>query len=339
MPNDDRYATVHYRKLVRNGGWNHHASLSDAIQAALGAQRGGVRLIDDWELRLTIAPGDSSQQRFINDSHLGVDYVFANLCAYATNEMQSVVSTNVRGPSVAISDLAPPGGTDYLHGIAYWLAVGDHCYVVQHTRVRTKALEEYLTWLLRDATATITDVVVLQATFGAEIDLGEIKAVEIGGVAPETVPDSDTGEPNVDVRQTDRVAATRRSLGERLAPLSRARELLEAVFGPVGTEELLRRVPSEAALQVKLMISYLSKSRVVDRAPLRDIGIAVRNLDDGEVRVHGKNGSVTRGAAQLHETVRFRRMRDNGNLLDLEDVHNKLLDLHLRFMESGRISD
>lgn len=304
------------------------------------AQDQGTRLIDDWRLRITGAPDDPDQQRFINESQLGVDYVFANLCAYALNEMQSVVATNLDGPSVAIQDLAAPGGTDFLHGIAYWLVVGDHCYVVQHTRVRTKALEEYLTWLLRDATSTVTDVVALQATFDVESDLGDISGVEIGGLVPETVRDETPEQLSVGApTSSDRIVESRRSLGERLAPLSRAREVLETVFGTVETERIMSRIPSEAALQVKLLISYLSKSREVDRTPLRDLGIAVRNLDDGEVRVRGKNGSATRGEARLHEAVRFRRMRDNGNLLDLEDVHDKLLDLHLRFLESGRISD
>ena len=45
------------------------------------------------------------------------------------------------------------------------MVIGDHCYILQHARVRTKALEDYLTWLLRDATTTIGGNVTLQATF------------------------------------------------------------------------------------------------------------------------------------------------------------------------------
>ena len=53
-------------------------------------------------------------------------------------------------PSAPVSESIAPQGNEYLKGAAYWLAVGDHCYVVQHSAVRVKAVEEYLTWLLRE---------------------------------------------------------------------------------------------------------------------------------------------------------------------------------------------
>ena len=343
VPNDHRTVTVHYRKLARQGGWSQLPTLSDAIQDALGVNHHGSRLVDNWQLRITQAPDDIRQQRFINDSHLGVDYVFGDLCAFTGNEMQAVMSTSGSGPSVAIQDLAAPGGTDYLHGIAYWLVVGDHCYVVQHTRVRTKALEEYLTWLLRDATSTIAESVVLQSTFNTDdigANVGDVSSIEIGGLAPETIRDEPRPH-SEDAGQAPlgRIVERRRSLAERFAPLQVARQLLETAFGPIATERIIERMPTEAALQVRLLVSYVSKSREVDRTPLSELGVAVRNFDDGEVRIRAKNGIVTKSEARLHESLRFRRMRENGNLLDLDDVHTKLLDLHMRLLEEGRISD
>ena len=163
--------------------------------------------------------------------------------------------------------------------------------------------------------------------------MGDVRSVEIGGLTPETVRDDAPPE------HTSHLVKRRRSLGERLASFSRARELLETAFGSLATERIIEQVPDEAALQVKLLVSYLSTSREVDRTGLGNLGIALRNLDDGEVRIRGKNGSLVRGEARLHEPVTCQRMRENGNLLNLDDVHTKLMDLHNRFVDEGRISD
>ena len=243
-----KYKDVNYRKLVRDQ-WSG-GTLAAAIAAALGSRPAGsvVRYEDDWRLRVTTARGDESQSRFVNNFQVTGSYVFGNLCAFTGNEMQAVVATDSEAArETDISDLGAPTGQDYLHGIAYWLAVDDHCYVLQDMRVRTKALEEYLTWLLRDALG-VEDTVTLQAVFDVSSiggDLGEVQAIEIGGLAPETarnlaVPDQE---------RAARVVGRRRALAER-SVFSKSRDVLEAAFGTLETERLLERMPEDAALQV-----------------------------------------------------------------------------------------
>ena len=54
-----------------------------------------------------------------------------------------------------IAEAAPPAGHEYLHGICYFLAIGDHFYQIQSTSLQVVALEEYLTWFLREKTGAI----------------------------------------------------------------------------------------------------------------------------------------------------------------------------------------
>ena len=178
-------------------------------------------------------------------------------------------------------------------------------------------------------------VVTLQAEFDvAQVggDLGDVNSIEIGGLAPETVGDgADTALPV-------EVVEKRRSLADRMAPFARAMDVLRAALGAIETERLMARVPDDAALQVMLNISYLAQSRKVDRTGMRDLGVALRNLEDGEVRVRAKDGTIRSDEARLHATMPFRRLRQNGNLLDLEDVREKLLETHRRFRDDGKIS-
>lgn len=331
-----RYLDVHYRRLVRDG-WSG-GTLAARIAAALDARPpgSGSRFSEDWRLRVTAAPGDDDQLRFMNNFHVADSYVFGNLCSYTKAEMQAVVATDSSAvPEVDIEDLEAPGGSDYLHGIAYWLAVDDHCYVVQDMRVRTKALEEYLTWLVGEALAT-EDVVTLQAAFDIS-DLGQdvhdVAVIEVGGLAPETVPDR-----RADDRGTvSSVVRRRRSIAD--SPVfSKSREVLEVAFGTLETERLLAGTPEDAALCVMLHVSYLAQSREVDRSSIRELGVALRNLDDGEVRVRGKDGTITRGEARLKARMPFWRAWENGNLLDLEHALSQLLETHRRFLADGKIS-
>ena len=83
-----RYATVHYRKLVRDDGvLSDGKTLSQSVSEALErTHSSGVAYMDDWTLRLTPSPGDTNQCRFINDTHMDSQSAFGNLCAFTPGE-------------------------------------------------------------------------------------------------------------------------------------------------------------------------------------------------------------------------------------------------------------
>ncbi len=329
------YKDVHYRRLVR-AGWAG-GTLSDAIGDALNAKPNGsgVRFADDWQLRVATAPDDANLRRFVNNVHIANDYIFGNLCVYAADQMQTVIATSMHAtPEVDIEDQQAPMGRDYLHGIAYWLVFGDHCYIVQHVSVRTKALEEYLTWFLRKALGVHQNVT-LQSVFDVGSvggDLGDVTAIEVGGLAPETILDRDDPPQPTGTRLVKR----RRSIADRPV-FSKSREVLEAAFGSLETDRLLECMPDDAALQVMLHVSYLATSREVDRTSMNHLGVALRNLDDGEVRLRAKDGTVQQDEARLKSRMPFRRIRKNGSLLELEHVLAQLLETHQRFSADGKI--
>ena len=332
---DTRYSTVHYRKLVPTG---ISATLATVVAQALNAREGGVRYGEDWKLRVESVQADPPQSRFINNVHTDEVTAFGTLCLYTQHQMQAMIATNSGSPSadVAISDAPAPAGRDYLHGIAYWLIVGDHCYIVQHPRVTSKSLEAYLTWLLQQsAMLQNSQAVILRSEFDVAAiggDPDDVTSIEVGGLVPETISD-DTPE------ITDREVEERRSLSEIKPPLAKARQVLEGLLGELSATKIIGDVPDGAALDVTVNIGYRSKRRKIDRTVLRDIGTQLRNLGDGDVKIRGRNGTTHGSDARLHMKMPFQLVRSNGSLLDLESARVQLRRVHDRFLEDGKIDD
>ena len=97
------------------------------------------------------------------------------------------------------------------------------------------------------------------------------------------------------------------------------------------------RVPEGAALKVTVEVGYVTTRRTVSREALDSVAVAARNLDDGEVRIKGRNGNLRGEDARLHMQVRLGLVRENGNLFDWLDVQEKLLSVHESFLAEGRI--
>lgn len=326
-----RGVTVHYRRLVRTHAALTGQSLAEAVGTALTSSR-----FANWEGRVRNV--DRHIRHFVNNRDVGLDTTFGNLCAFTDNQMQAVIATGQQGRhEVDVNDLPPRQGENFLHGMAFWLLVGDHCYVVQHSSVRTGAIESYLSWLLRESgTMDDGEQIILQAEFptGDLSDVGDVMAIEVGGIVPETIDLPTDGDK---ARTVERDVDVRRTLEQRAAPSELASRCLSAAFGSVEADRIMGRVPEGAALKVTVEVGYVTTRRAVSREALDSVAVAARNLDDGEVRIKGRNGNLRGEDARLHMPVRLRLVRENGNLFDWIDVQEKLLGVHESFLAEGRI--
>ena len=326
-----RYATVHYRKFVPAG---ISMPLATAVVRALTVIDGGVRYGDDWQLRVEKIPRDPPQSRFINNVHSDGPTIFGTLCVYSEHQMQTVIDSQSHAANVDISDAQAPAGADYLHGIAYWLIIDDHCYVVQHPRATSKTLEAYLTWLLRKTKMLQGDqTVLLRAEFDVATvgDPDDIMSIEVGGLATES------GK-NHEYQITTQEVEERRLLDKVKPTLTKASAVLESLFGSIGAEQIMGAVPIGAALDLTVNIGYRSRRRKIDRSGLRDIGTRLRNLEDGEIKIRGRNGTTHGDDARLHLKMPFRLIRPNGSLLELQHARSQLRKVHDRFLEDGKIA-
>lgn len=244
----------------------------------------------------------------------------------------------------AIAESKAPDGHEYLHAIAYWLAIGDHFYQIQHVALQTKSMEEYLTWLLRDHAKVITPdhSVELQAEFDRDQvggDLGEVKSVEIGGLVPETVRQT-SAETSPAVVKDGKVTEyeAHQSLGDRLAaPFSKGMDIVRELLGHVEADRILDSIPPDAALEVTVNIGYRATRRKFQREFMGNIAAGLRNVPDGELRVRGKDGEIKGDDARLSADMGVRKMSHTSGLLDLEHALAQMLEVHRRFLHDGKI--
>lgn len=336
---------IHYRKLSRVAGNFPSTSLSDRIAASLAAiGPSGKPIGEQVQDRVTGIPQQPEARRVLNNSFVDADHVFGTICAYSPGQMQALLrKTGSDSPeplidllkAFDIAETAAPDGHEYLHAISYWLAIGDHFYQIQHAALQVKAMEEYLTWLLRDQSKTINqnEFVELQSVFDrSQIGDDDLKQLEIGGLIPETATVIDEVSAAADEIEE------RRSIVDSLsATFAKGIKILRELVGDIAANQIVQNMPPEAALDVRVNIGYRSKRRRLSRVFMADIATSLRNIPDGEIRAIGRNGEVRGDDARLSQLMSVQRISDTSSLLDLGHARDQMLEVHRRFLHDGKI--
>ena len=322
------------------------ALLHSAMQTDTG---NGKKLLVDWEARKLPVPNDAELIRFAHNIVVSGDSVFGTMCLFLPNDWAAVLK-QVEEQSqidhktlyetlneIEIAERPPVAGEDYLRGIAYWLVVANHVFVVQHTPIQTKAFEEYFyQLLLKSGLIKEADRFALRSEFDKSSvggDLQDITAVEIGGIMQQpTMPATLSEELKIeDVEE-------QKTIGRRVTRFDKAWDVLRALFGDPNAESIMKSIPSDAELEVDVRFGYKTRNRKVSRQALQDIARAARNLPDGEVIAFGKEGSRQVGEdLRLSMNMPFQLIREKGALLELDNARNQLLRVYQRFVEDDKI--
>jgi hypothetical protein len=345
---------IHYRKLTRNNGSFPDVPLHERITAALNSTvADGSQIRSRVGNRVAASPNQPGYQRTFNNYQVGDGYVFGTTCLFAPGEMQALLrlSGNEEQADLAavleafeISEQRAPDGHEYLHGITYWTAIGDHFYQIQHVALQSGAMEQYLTWLLRDQAKVIApqQFVTLQSVFDRE-QLGDedVNFIQIGGIVPETLRAEPAGQPQETPAPDDMARVVeveeRERLGGGLLGFDKGKKILEELYGDVRAQQMLDAVPAEASLEVSVNIGFRSKRRKLQKQFMNDLAAGLRNLPDGEVTVRTRNGTSKGADARLFLDLSIQRVSDTSGLLVLDDARDQMLEVHRRFLHDGKI--
>jgi len=346
-----RRVKIHYRSLRRDNGQFPAATLSKAIGSALAAKaKDGSEISENPINRITSVPGNESFKRLLNNFEVQGEYSFGTLCMLEPGQMQALLQTS-RGSehdtleealkAFSIAETKAPTGHEYLHGMSYWLAIDDHFYQIQHMSIQAKAVEEYLTWLLRDQTSIIgaKNYVELKSLFDRSQIGSDLQSIEIGGFVPETVHE-EAADP---AQQPQSRAApqvidfeVRDSIGDIAAKtFARARNIISELVGDVEADKIIASVPPEAALEVTVNIGYRSRKRKIKKEFMNNLEAGLRNIPDGEIRAIGAKGRVLGDDARLSMDMGVRRLSDTSSLLDPSHARDQMLEVHRRFLYDG----
>lgn len=345
---------IHYRKLVRNNGSFPELPLHERISAALNAAApDGSQIRSRVGNRVAASPNQPGYQRMLNNYQIENDYVFGTTCLFAPGEMQALLRLNGDEEQAnlaavleafEISEQRAPAGHEYLHGITYWIAIGDHFYQIQHIALQSGAMEQYLTWLLRDQAGVIAQqqFITLQSVFDRD-QLGDedVNFIQVGGIVPETLRAEPAGEPQGQPAPDEiaRMVETeeRERLGGGMLGFDKGKRILEELYGDVRAQEMLDSVPAEAALEVSVNIGFRSKRRRLQKQFMNDLAAGLRNLPDGEVTVRTRSGTSKGADARLFLDLSVERASDTSGLLTLADARDQMLEVHRRFLHDGKI--
>lgn len=343
-----RRCRIHYRKLRReNDQFPPGLTLASALRNALDARAksGGKKVGLHVENRVTGVPGNGEFRRLWNNFHVAEpDVIFGDLCLYLPGQLQALLQLTGDKPQATLDELMQawdiaeqraPDGMEYLRGITYWTVIGDHFYQVQDTGLDAKSMEQYFTWLLRDQASAVSKehYVELRSVFDREqIGNDDISAIEVGGTVPLTVDES----PPVPIKLDEE--ERKETLGDIAAKtFAKATKILEDLLGEVEASRIIKSIPPEAALEVRVNIGYRSKRRRITKDFMTHIEAGLRNMPDGEIRVRGKNGEVKGDDARLFQDMNIRRHSEQSALLDLDHALEQMLEVHHRFLHDGRI--
>ena len=211
--------------------------------------------------------------------------------------------------------------------------------------LQAKAMEEYLTWLLRDRSGVIgtEQSVLLQWKFDrAQIGDDELSSIEIGGLMPETFhsapPEGIVGAADLGKSETEDVA-TRESVGERIAKtFDKARQVLVDLIGEVETDKIIETMPPEASLDVRVNIGFKSTKRKLRREAMNNLETGLRHIADGEVIARGKHGEIRGDDARLSMDMNVKCISDHSSLLDPAHAFDQMLEVHRRFVHDGKLT-
>ena len=301
-------------------------------------------------LRVADVPDGNGYKRVINNIFLADGIAYGNLCLFTPGQMQALIELYKTGEhgelndtieAFTIAESGAPDGHEYVHGIAYWMAIGDHFYQIQHPAIQVKASEEYFTWFLRDCSKVIgaDKYVELIFKFDREQvgdDLGGVLGVEIGGVIPETVSAVPDEPENVRVQKED---IRQRVADGVAAQFGKAKAILVDLFGDVRAQELIDAVPAEAALEVKVNIGYVATRTTLKRELMTNLARGMRNIPDGELRVRGRDGFIQGEDARLSQDMQIETVGESSSLLDMQNVAEQMLEVHRRFLHDGKVTE
>lgn len=334
------YHMVHYRRFGLEAG-KPPGKLEALCRAALDqADATGMSLWKRVKSRVYTVQSAAGREIVLNRVADLQSAVFGEMCLVEKDGLQALMGLNVE--NVELSELTTaeifnleereaPKGSQFIRGMAYWLAIGDHLFFVKTNQMSPENIREYLEWLLRSGAASLPAgrKLQLQAEFDKSLNIGEIKSLRVkGGAAPQyaVVPDG-----------FEQQVSTARRIADRFVEFSQALPVVEALFGPAKTKSLVESLGPGEYFSVDASVKVRGRRTEKSKAKFVEIARDLADAGDGEVKIEGKDGRVSEGDAILRTRMPFELGHEAANLLDFDNAADQLQEVYKRFVKDKKI--
>jgi len=341
------YQIVHYRRLQRDAGNKADPSFEAMCRAALSAKdTSAFPLWERAEHRVYKYPAPEDRQILLNRVADLQSAVFGEMCLAQAKDLQALIDMKAKKVQLStlttaevydLNERSAPQGSQFLRGLLYWLAIGDHLFFVKLNSITSVNMQDYFSWLLKAGTSGLPSTmdVNFQAEFDPSVvkgDVGDITNLRISGRAVAQIAVA----PQIDDQKASVVETTRR-VAEKLVQSTMALPVIEALFGKSKTESLVKSLGPDEYLAVEAAVKVRGKRTAASRAKIREIATEVADMTDAEVRIDGKDGTVRDGDAILRVRMPFSIPQDGSNLLEFDNVADQLQEVYSRFVKDGKI--
>lgn len=337
------YHMVHYRKFAAS---NNTATLEHLFRTVLSQADGaGAQLWSRVRDRVQLLDTIGSRQMVLNKVADLSTSVFGEACLVDTKGLQALLQ--LKRSNVELSNLTTaevfdlnesgaPDGSQFLRGMAYWLAVGDHLIFVKTSNMTSDLIQGYLDWLLKSHGAGLpaTTSVALQAEFDKSQvsgDIGDIRNLRVkGNSLPSFRVDVGDEEPA-------KSRSVSRTVGDKFVQFKQAVPIVEALLGKAKTDSLVESLGPEEYLAVDASVKIRGRRTEESKAKLKQLANDMADLTDATVQVEGKDGKLSNGDAILRTNMPFDLPYEGSNLLDFNNVADQLQEVYSRFVRDGKI--
>lgn len=341
------YHMVHYRRFDPGTAALNGTTLEELCRSALD-------IVDPAKLTLWERPqdrlfdlGDSEGRQIVLNKVADLSSaVFGEMCLVQSRDLQALLELTVSTVKLSnittaqifnLDERMAPKGSQFVRGMAYWLAIGNHVLFVKTNSMTAEYLHSYLDWLLKTRSSVVptTASFKLRAEFDKSQvagDIGEIRSLRVSGKSAPNLaitPPQANGEV--------RTVKTARTVADKFVQFGQALPVVEALFGKPKAESLVNSLGEGEYLSVDASVKVRGRRTEESRAKLRDIANDLADMTDGKVQVEGKDGAVSDGDAILRTRMPFDLPHEGSNLLEFDNVSDQLQEVYARFVKDGKI--
>lgn len=338
------YHMVHYRRFDADEKALKGKTLEVLCREALNTENGTSKLWARPEDRVFDVGDGEGRRIFLNKVADLSDAVFGEMCLAQAKDLQALLK--MEPSEVELSDLTTatvydleeseaPTGSQFIRGLAYWLAIGNHILFVKTHSMTPEFVRLYIDWLLKTRGAVIDPSLgfELNAEFDPTAtagDIGEIRNLRVSGKsAPQAI--SIPGEP-----ETKEVKTSRR-IADKFAQMQQAVPIVEALFGKKQTDSLVESLGPEEYLAVEASVKVRGRRTEESRKKFQAIANDLADESDAKVQIEGKDGRIVDGDAILRTRMPFNLPFQGSNLLEFDNVADQLQEAYARYVKDGKI--
>jgi hypothetical protein len=335
---------VHYRRFEADATALKGKTLESLCRDALNTNNGSSALWARPEDRVFDVGDSDGRKIFLNKVADLSSAVFGEMCLAQAKDLQALL--NMKPSEVKLSDLTTatvydldereaPQGSQFVRGLAYWLAVGNHVLFVKTHSMTPELVRLYLDWLLKSRGAVVDPALsfALNAEFDTTAtagDIGEIRNLRVSGKsAPQVI--------NFEGEAEKREVKTSRRIADKFAQMQQAVPIVKALFGDKQAESLIESLGPDEYLAVEASVKVRGRRTEESRKKFQAIANDLADESDAQVQIEGKDGQIRDGDAILRTRMPFHLPHEGSNLLEFDNVADQLQEVYARFVKDGKI--